>query len=214
MTLASISTPVENLTKTLHRLMQLRNISEAELARRTNTPQPTLHKILSGKTEDPRCSTLKALAGFFDLSIDELLTGIEITQGNHANTFIQSVPVISWNECANGKQAIKELNTTNWDKWTVCESTSQCAYGLASKPSLEPRFPRGTILIIDFELAPIDGDIIVVHFPETEEATLREFSVDGPSKLLLPLSNNLEPLRLTDDIKILGVLIKSSFNYV
>src|SRR5579863_6988609 len=73
---------VENLTDNLRHLMQLKDISEAALARKTAIPQPTLHKILAGKTNDPRASTLKALADFFEISIDELLTGIAFMQPN------------------------------------------------------------------------------------------------------------------------------------
>ena len=65
-----------NLSINLYKQMQKYGISEAELARRTHIPQPTLHKILAGKTEDPRFSTMQQLAAFFDLTVDELVSGV------------------------------------------------------------------------------------------------------------------------------------------
>lgn len=47
--------------------------SLSSLARRTGVNQPTLHKIMSGETEDPRLSTMLALATFFDVSVEELV---------------------------------------------------------------------------------------------------------------------------------------------
>ena len=67
--------------------------------------------------------------------------------------------------------------------------------------------------IIDANIKPEDGDYVVVLFPGTEEATLREFSIDGPTQLLLPINPNSEAVKMSKNIKILGVLIKSSFSY-
>jgi transcriptional regulator with XRE-family HTH domain len=47
--------------------------SLTSLARRTGINQPTLHKIMSSGTADPRISTLLALAKFFDVSVEELI---------------------------------------------------------------------------------------------------------------------------------------------
>ena len=47
--------------------------SLTSLARRTGLNQPTLYKIISGETEDPRISTLLALAKFFDVNVEELI---------------------------------------------------------------------------------------------------------------------------------------------
>jgi SOS-response transcriptional repressor LexA len=203
---------IDTITTNLQRLMRARNISEAELARQTGTPQPTLHKILSGKTENPRASTLKALADFFDISMDELLTGEIITQRNSLHNTIQSIPIISWDECIDNFNFVNSLTPTNWCHWTVCETLSKNAFALISKPSMEPRFPKGTILIIDPNTKPVDGDFAIVHYPNTSEATLREFSIDGPIRLLLQINGNGEQSNL-DNIKILGILIKSIFSY-
>src|SRR3990167_1003734 len=87
------------LIHNLRALMKKAGINEAELSRRTNIHQATVHKILAGKTEDPRASTLKTLSDFFGISIDELLSGNPIaTSEKSAATSAQSIPVISWKE--------------------------------------------------------------------------------------------------------------------
>ena len=200
------------LIKNLRKLMQKEQVSEAELSRRTQIPQATLHKILSGKTEDPRFSTLKILSDFFRVSIEILMTGNDIQRGE-SGTAIQSIPVISWKECIKAASFMKELTPENWGSWVVTEFIAPDAYALSTKPSFAPRFPKNTILFIDPNIKPEDGDHVVVLYPNTDEATLREFSLDGPTQLLLPINPNCETVKMSKNIKILGVLIKSSFSY-
>ncbi|MHB1948961.1 MAG: helix-turn-helix domain-containing protein [Gammaproteobacteria bacterium] len=208
--LASNPESIDTLAINLRNLIQSKSVSECELARRTNIPQPTIHKILTGKTTDPRASTLKALADFFEISIEELLTGSRYTQNN---TKTQSVAILSWKECIEGVNFVKNLSTSNWKNWIVTEFISPYAYALISKSSMEPRFPKKTTLIIDPDIKAEDGDIIVVHYPNTDEATIRELSIDGPTQLLLPLNETGSVTEYEKDIKILGVLVKSSFSY-
>lgn len=205
----------ETIASSLRSLMQLSGINECELSRRTGIPQPTLHKILSGKTNDPRASTLRALADYFNISIEELISGAGIStikqSSNPTNT--QSIAIISWSECLDANNFIKKITPANWNHWIVSEFISHSAYALISKPSMELRFPKGTTLIIDPEVTATDGDLVIAHYPKTQEATLRELSNDGPSKLLLPVHPNGAPNSLDDNIRILGVLIKSVFSF-
>src|SRR3990167_2090257 len=202
------------LVVNLRALMKKANLNEAKLSRATHIPQATLHKILAGKTEDPRASTLKTLSDFFGISIDELLTGVAIPSGSSdASTAVQSIPVISWKECINSNEFTSRIAATNWDKWVVSEFLSAKAYALSTKPCMSPRFPKNTILFIDPDATPQDGDYVIVLYPNTTEATIREFSTDGPIQLLLPINPNTETTKLDGKIKILGVLIKSTFSY-
>lgn len=202
----------EILISNLRQLMYNARVSEAELARQTKIPQPTLHKILAGSTTDPRISTLRLLADFFHLSVDDLYTpNIDSSPQTKAQT--QSVPIISWSDCIKSSSYLKQLSPANWQDWLVTEPLGENVYGLTSKPSMEPHFPRNTILIINSKLIPTDGDLVVVHYAGTEEATLRELMVDGPSKLLIPLSSNANKDILDENIKILGVLIQSRFSH-
>jgi SOS-response transcriptional repressor LexA len=208
-----LSTHSDLLIANLRRLMREANLTDAELSRKTGISQATLHKILTAKTEDPRASTLKILADFFKTSIDELLTGSATINIEKSNTNIQSIPIISWQDCSDSISFTKNLTPTNWDKWIVSEFLADHAYALASKPAIESRFPKGTVLFIVPQLEPKDGDYVAVLYPNTTEATLRELSTDGPSQLLLPIGSNASPTKLDKNIKVLGVLAKTSFLY-
>lgn len=213
--LAAKRDPVDDLTINLRRVMAEKNITEAELARKTGIPQPTLHKILSGKTGDPRASTLKSLADFFGVTIDALLTGglASPTHNSSNDKLTQSIAIISWSDCLHANALLTHVNSMNWESWITTEYSSANAFALSSKPSMEPRFPKGSTLIIDPDARPEDGDLIVVHFPDTNEATLRELSIDGPVKLLIPIGKNSPPEMWNSNIEVLGVLVKSIFKF-
>lgn len=205
--------PVSNhdpVATNLRRLMKQQDISEAELSRQTHVPQPTIHKILTGKTADPRASTLVALADFFKISVDELILGVETKR---QNMITHSIPIISWSESVDSENFIQTLNTSNWAKWIITEAVAENSFALLSKPSMEPRFPPGTALIIKPNSKPDDGDIVLAHYANTNETTLREISIDGPHTFLARLYGDTAPQPIPADISFKGTLIRSIFSF-
>ena len=202
-----------NLSINLYKQMQKYGISEAELARRTHIPQPTLHKILAGKTEDPRFSTMQQLAAFFDLTVDELVSGAQYSSKKISGR-ISSIPIISWRECLKGSDFIGDISIKEWKEWVSVENASRGLFGIGSTASAEPRFPRGTILIVDSNVISKDGDLVIVQYKDAEEATLRELSIDGPNKFLLPINPNFAKDIFDKSMKILGVVVEYRFSYV
>lgn len=56
----------------LSRLMQRQGLGESALARAAGVPQPTIHRILSGASTDPKTGTLRHLADYFGLTVAQL----------------------------------------------------------------------------------------------------------------------------------------------
>lgn len=48
-------------------------ISSAELARKTGVAQPVVYRLMTGVTENPQILTIKPIANFFGVSIEQLL---------------------------------------------------------------------------------------------------------------------------------------------
>lgn len=204
----------DKLAANLRQLLLAKNISEAELARQTNVPQPTLHKILSGKTSDPRASTLKSLADFFNTTIDDLMTGENAKIHTKQSGNIQSIAVITWDDCHHYKKKLAKLTPENWNQWIVTEFISVNAFALKSKPSMEPKFPKGSILIIDPDITPEDGDLVIAHYGDTATTTIRELSIDGPIRILSTICKTQNSQSTNNEnVKILGVVMKSIFNF-
>lgn len=201
------------MSATIQKLMVKNGINEAELSRRTHIPQPTLHKILTGKTEDPRFSTLQQLASFFQLTVDEIANGIT-GSFESKETRINSIPIISWRDCVENFAFTKTLSIASWKNWISVENAPEGAFGIESTASAEPRFPRGTILIVAPNIYPKDGDLVIVKYKKAEEATLRELSIDGPNKFLISINPAFNKENYDETKKIVGVVIEYRFSYI
>lgn len=70
--ICGMSTPASLVAKNLEWLIAQRKTNPYELQRATGVPQPTIHRILTGETDDPRTKTLQPLAEYFGVSVAEL----------------------------------------------------------------------------------------------------------------------------------------------
>jgi len=64
---------MENLSTILTHLMSEKGIKSAELARKTGIGQPVVHRLMTGTTENPQILTLKPIADFFGVTLDQIL---------------------------------------------------------------------------------------------------------------------------------------------
>ena len=64
---------MENLSAVLTHLMSKNGLTSSELARKTGVAQPVIYRLMSGETENPQILTLKPIADYFKLSIEQLL---------------------------------------------------------------------------------------------------------------------------------------------
>lgn len=60
--------------------MLTHHIKSAELARRTGIGQPVIHRLMTGVTENPQILTLKPIADYFEVSIEQLLGLVPLSQ--------------------------------------------------------------------------------------------------------------------------------------
>lgn len=58
--------------ETIRRWMDARSYSEGHVARLSGVKQPTIHRILTGESKDPRRSNLERIAAAFGATVDDL----------------------------------------------------------------------------------------------------------------------------------------------
>ena len=62
----------ESMSTELARLMKHEGISQSGLSRATGVPQPTINRILSQVTQDPRRDSMISIANYFGVSLESL----------------------------------------------------------------------------------------------------------------------------------------------
>lgn len=205
-------TQIQSISKNLKILLKSHGVSEAEIARALDTSVMTIRRIISGETEDPRISTLKLIAGYFNVSIDSLLNDNEERSINvMTKTKPQFIPILDWKIIA-ANASIKDINFSEWKEWYPIISEQNyiddLTFALESRPSMQPRFPLGTLFIINPSEKPMDGDIILIKMKQEQDLSLRELIIDPPKWQLHPTVTGSETL-FFDEKKhgIVGVVV-------
>ena len=209
------------LHEVLEKLMTEVAINEAELARKTDIPQPTLHRILSGATKSPRGTSLAPLANFFSVTINQLMGAdglpADRVAGTH-NTRIHGwtpLPVISWEEAANWVKFQAELRGQNWKNWVSTDlSVSDAAFAVVVKgDAMAPTFNEGTILVIEPALEANNRDYVVVAVKGQTNAVFKQLLIDGDDKYLKSINNEYRTIQLDKSNTLIGTLVQARSDY-
>ncbi len=210
------------LGQNLRRLLFERNMKPIDLAREVKLPQPTIHRLVTGKSTRPYKSSLEPIADFFSVTIDDLLgepNAINsIWEGDtkkNKNTIpsklIKHIPIIHWDNItktqkSNSGYIITAGNLSN-DSFAVTMPDS----------SMEPFFMIGTLLIFDPNQNPKDRSYVLVNSLENNLYVFRQLLIDGNDKYLKPLNPDLNTFKikaLNKKDKILATLVESRNQYI
>jgi len=194
-------------------LMSDLNMSEGELSRRTGVPQPSIHRILSGKTPHPQQKNLVKLSTFFGISIDQLLARVALPENRISGTInldtnpsTTHIPLLNWNEIADWL----EHNCGTSEMIPINYKLNKKAFALKvdlAHASIE--FKVGTTLIFDPQKIPKSGDYVILlqdnklHFGELIQKKHMNYLYVKDSKL-----------QIAEHHVLVGVLIESRFIFI
>lgn len=198
----------------LKQLMFEHALTETALSISTGIPQPTIHRLVSEKTPNPRILTLAKIAQHFQVSLDQLLGYQPLPTTVNGYPEVRSVPILQWSDLPDTLSQLPHLMRAHWPHWThVDVPCSHNTFALPSKAALTPIVPHGALLSIDPDKSPKDGDIALVLYKKTQSASLRRIYLDGDIQELQSLDTSRKAQAYTDDISTLGTLIQTKFTY-
>mgnify|MGYP000200427355 CR=1 FL=1 len=172
----------------------------------------TIRKILSGIVCNPGIQIVEAIAKYFGVSVDALLSG-DVSRACDVSSKPILVPVLKWEELTK----LDELTYNKAIEWfpaslATGEEIGNKSFALKSHPSHAPRYPAGTILVIDPDASPENGDIVLFKAPNSDALGLRELLVDPPSIQLKSIfSDKSSIIEVNDDYSIIGPVIMSVY---
>lgn len=204
------------ISQILRTLMFKKNINTSELARNISIPQQTLQSIVAGQCNNPRKKTLKPIADFFNISLDQLMGNIPIPESIE-NIKIQTsikkanqVPIFSKNEIEDFLEKPDQVNPNEYI-FTNQKITNKTFAMLLSDSSMEPYFPKGSLLIIDPEKKIKNRCFVLVKIDETDLIIFRQLFIDDNKYYLKPMNpdfNKYSIKVLKEKDKIVGPLIE------
>lgn len=207
------------LNDILNNLMFERKIRTAALARQTHLPQATVQRIVTGITPNPHADTLKKIAEYFNITTDQLkglqpIPWLSPQRINEAGWY--KIPLLTWEESVNWKSSNNIQTNSNEYISTDANCNNQCFALKIKDSSMEPQFPKDTIIVIDSAKEPKDRSFVIAKIAGYQESIFRQLLIDGPNKYLKPISPDFDRFKMSlmgKNDYIIGVLIQARRNY-
>lgn len=205
---------VSELSQVLSHLLKVSgNISGTELARRVDLPSATVNRLITGSVQDPRISTLKAIAKYFNIGFDQLLgysplpKQFSLAHNRFAYSF--QMPVFELHQIHNKLDKDDEAEARiTWQSNDNYQQSELFAIKL-EQANFEPIFLKGSTLIVNRNLSPQINDYVVISI-QGKEATIRKYYTESGETYLYPLRAELPVINAKQEsVKILGVILES-----
>jgi len=199
------------LSEILNKLLFEKKIRPMDLAREVCVPQPTIHRLITGKCKNPHQSTLLPIANYFNMTVEQLkgenTTYLALTKKNDHT----EIPLIDWLELHNRQ----DKTATFKNKITICNASEHCFSTRMNDSSMEPVFPKDCILIFDPNKQVVDRNYVLVKSNQTKNFVFRQILIDGEDKFLKTLHPELNRIKfLTESDQIIANLIEARHVYV
>lgn len=208
------------LSTVLQHLLYVHHMNSNQLARSVSLPAPTVHRLVSGKSTRPYKSSLKPIADYFGITMEQLLgeEPIERSQDPQGQvTFsttrhIIELPLIEW-------EHLRHSNTRKKYEQTVIATNNvspKCFAVSMQDDSMKPKFLQGCTLILDPFKIPDDRNFVLVQSNHDNGVVFRQLIYDAETKVLKtfnPLLNEYQFIALEEDDNILGVLVEARQRY-
>lgn len=194
------------------------NLSVSDLAKATMLPQPTLHQLYSGTTENPRKKTLAVLADFFSVTSNQLL-GIEPLPGNLSKRIkqqlnIHTTPILTFKDLFHWPDDIDFENK----KEIILENNSNPSTFAIEMigSSMEPVFPDGCLLIFDASKLPQDRDCVIIYLKASNQFSFKRLLRDGNAEYVKSINPELDDLTITkvsEDDRLIATLLEARIKF-
>jgi SOS-response transcriptional repressor LexA len=202
--------PYLKLSSILKKLLYERHMHSTDLAQAVNLPQPTIHRLVTGKSTRPYLSSLEPIAQYFSIEVAQLIGEKPLPFSTTLLDQITQVPFMSW------KNIVTQEIDVNHPPIPFIGSISKKCFATAMPDvSMEPLIPHGSLLILDPELVANDRSYILVRLQEENQMVLRELLIDGDHQFLKPLNSHFTSFKmqlLNKDDEVLACLVEIRHN--
>lgn len=205
----------ENLIKLM---IRHGNMSVSDLAKATQIPQPTLHQLYSGITENPRKRTLEVLADYFSVTVNQI-TGSDslpdtLPKQIKKQLNIQTTPILTWNDLYKWPD---QIDFENKKEIILDNNDNRITFAIEMiGSSMEPLFPSGCLLIFDCNKIAKDRDCVIIYLKEIDQFSFKRILMDGNSsyvKSINPELNDITTIKVSPNDKIIATLLEARLKF-
>ena len=198
----------------IQRLMKRAKVSVMDISRELGVSYESARKWSKGMTlpEDARRPSLAALLKVTDA---ELFSSLEIDRATYnvtpASGQLFDWPLVSWVQAGTRQEAFEPYDREDAPKFQFSTPPDEFDLSLQVRGDSMMRpdgtgFPDGCYIAVKTRRRPKSGEFVVARFTDTNEATFKQFIIDGPVKLLKPLNPAYPTHILPPDALIVGTV--------
>ncbi|WP_323116263.1 LexA family protein, partial [Klebsiella variicola] len=122
-------------------------------------------------------------------------------------------PLISWVSAGNWCEALEPYHRKSIDKWY--ETTVHCSEdsfwlevkGDSMTAPSGLSIPEGMVILVDPEVEPSSGKLVVAKIDTDNEATFKQYIVDAGNHYLKPLNPQYRMTAINGNCRIIGVVV-------
>lgn len=204
----------ESIGCRIKRLRLDRGYSQAQLGKGVGVSDVTISKWESGLNQ-PRSRFITLIAKSLRVSEGELLHG---PQPQQAQVNIEpgpdlrgKVPLISWIQAGSWlEMADAEPEATIYYAHTANVGPRAFALRVVGDSMTSytggKSIPEGAVVIVDPDLTAENGKVVVARLDDTNEATLKQYVLDGTRKQLKPFNPQHKVIDINGNCTIIGVV--------
>jgi len=200
--------------------------SQQQLAEVSGVPQGTISKIERGDQQTSRYDL--ALSEALEVSAKWLQTGHgqKSPHSNLAETPARyshqtaTAPVISQVQVGQWAEAIDLYEPGDGiEHRLVPTGTSENAIWLQvvgdsmTNPNGNPSIPEGSIVLVDPDISPDNGKLVVAKLVDSNEVTLKKLVIDAGRKWLKPLNPAYPMIEINGNCNIVGVVKRMEYDF-
>lgn len=191
---------LSKLGSNLNKLLKKEGLTSDDLSRLIGVPSTTIKRMRSGEA-NPTLNNLLPIAEYFSITLNQLVNGDPLAENFEANT----LPLFSWDECCNHDS----IDYEKFSKKILTERTvSKKAFALLVQEDEQEFFPENSILIVEPEIEPNNGDYVIIGNLKQNIAAIRKYIIEIDKIYLKPLIPGIDISVLTSSYKVLGVILQ------
>ncbi|MDQ2256454.1 LexA family protein [Enterobacter soli] len=124
-----------------------------------------------------------------------------------------SYPVISWVSAGQWMEAVEPYHRRSIDRWY--DTTVECSEdsfwldvkGDSMTSPVGLSIPEGAAILVDPEVEPINGKLVVAKLDGDNEATFKKLVLDAGRRFLKPLNPQYPMIEVNGNCRIIGVVV-------
>ncbi len=204
-----------SLSAIIKQLLFTNDITEAELARKTEMPPATLNKLKTGTIKDPQLSSLIPIANYFNVSVDELV-GIKPLHDKNYSTDnnVLKIPLLKF-EDLQSYQINDLISKVNKDSYVIVDFENE---SIDNKEKLfamnfigaamYPEFRDKSLIVYSAAKKPQNADFVLAYIQSSNIFVLRQIFIDAHSTILKPINPNFSIIQMGYNDYIVGVVVR------